>query len=598
MLDKYFLARRVTACLDRVESSISEYIDMNTKLAERLGILICMLVISAYILPYFILGEDAHLRVHDNLDSNFVWYKLLVNGDLFFASNNFPVTALMDGLPRGSLPSEFDFFSWVMAIFDPYYAYTVNRIFISIVGFVGMWLLLSRHFSDTGRNRLIAFGVAAHFATISHWAMGGLTVAGMPILIYGFLNSLKGHMCWKDLLIATLIPLYSSFVWGGAFLICVFFGWYLVEEIRHKGRLSKHPIIYIGLVLLVYCVANYRLIIAIAFPEFISHRVEFVDSSPASLIEVVKQVGALGLLGHYASPSNQFPLVILVCGVIFLVVLKNKSIPRRAWFLGLISFLIVSTVWYGLYYWQGFSSVKTLFFSLIPIQLQRFHFIHPIVFGVLFYLSLDLISDRVRWGKILAVTLIITQLVVNFGYHELLANRKNPSFKAFFAQSQFEQILTYINSAELSDKRVASVGIHPAIAQFNGFDTIDGYFVNYPLAYKERFREVVAPELLKNEEMRKYFDDWGSRAYLFSSELWSSYGENKFSVSKTVQSLPPNKIVLEEFTVNSNALRELGAGFILSAIEIIEPEGSGLNFEKVFTHKESAWDIYLYSVAQ
>ena len=348
---------------------------------------------------------------------------------------------------------------------------------------------------------------------------------------------------------------------------------------------------------LVYCVANYRLIVPVLFPEFISHRVEFVDSYPASLYEVVKQMGALGILGHYASDSNQFPIIILVCGIIFFFVLKDKTIERRIWFLGLISFLLISTAWYGLYYWHGFGSVKTILFSLVPFQLQRFHFIHPIAFGVLFYFSLVLISDRFRWGKLLMITLISAQLLVNFGHHELRVNRDNPSFKAFFAEAQLEQISHYINASKLLDKRVVSLGIHPAVTQFNGLNTLDGYFVNYPLQYKKRFREVIAPELLKNEEMRKYFDDWGSRAYIMSSELWTSYGENRFSVSKTAQLLPPKKVVLRDLSLNTKALQELGAGFILSAVEIIEPKRLSLNFEKMFADNESAWNIYLYSIA-
>ena len=30
-----------------------------------------------YVSPLYILGENAHIRVHDNLDSNIAWYKVL-----------------------------------------------------------------------------------------------------------------------------------------------------------------------------------------------------------------------------------------------------------------------------------------------------------------------------------------------------------------------------------------------------------------------------------------------------------------------------------------------------------------------------------------
>ena len=60
-----------------------------------------------------------------------------------------------------------------------------------------------------------------------------------------------------------------------------------------------------------------------------------------------------------------------------------------------------------------------------------------------------------------------------------------------------------------STYRVAHLGISPAPALMHGFYTVDGYSNNYPLEYKHRFREVIAPEIEKNEEVRVYFDTWG-----------------------------------------------------------------------------------------
>ena len=35
------------------------------------------IILILYLSPLFILGENAHIRVHDNLDSNLSWYKVL-----------------------------------------------------------------------------------------------------------------------------------------------------------------------------------------------------------------------------------------------------------------------------------------------------------------------------------------------------------------------------------------------------------------------------------------------------------------------------------------------------------------------------------------
>lgn len=68
-----------------------------------------------------------------------------------------------------------------------------------------------------------------------------------------------------------------------------------------------------------------------------------------------------------------------------------------------------------------------------------------------------------------------------------------------------------------STYRVAHLGISPAPSLMHGFYTVDGYSNNYSLEYKHRFREVIAEELEKNEEVRVYFDLWGNRCYLFNS---------------------------------------------------------------------------------
>ncbi|ESU33965.1 hypothetical protein G3A_03980 [Bacillus sp. 17376] len=44
---------------------------------EPIFIVFSLIVKSLFLSPYFILGDDAHIRVHDNLDSNLAWYKVL-----------------------------------------------------------------------------------------------------------------------------------------------------------------------------------------------------------------------------------------------------------------------------------------------------------------------------------------------------------------------------------------------------------------------------------------------------------------------------------------------------------------------------------------
>ena len=82
----------------------------------------------------------------------------------------------------------------------------------------------------------------------------------------------------------------------------------------------------------------------------------------------------------------------------------------------------------------------------------------------------------------------------------------------------------------------------------HGFYTVDGYSNNYPLEYKHRFREVIAPEIEKNEEVRVYFDTWGNRCYLFNS-ITGNY----------MRLQKGNTLVYEGLEFDMEALRELGS---------------------------------------
>ena len=93
------------------------------------------------------------------------------------------------------------------------------------------------------------------------------------------------------------------------------------------------------------------------------------------------------------------------------------------------------------------------------------------------------------------------------------------SWKDYFAEDLMAEIRDAIRKEtgmEQSEYRIASLGMCPAVPLEAGFYCIDGYSNNYSLEYKHQFREIIAKELEKCPDMRVYFDDWGSRCYLFT----------------------------------------------------------------------------------
>ena len=113
--------------------------------------------------------------------------------------------------------------------------------------------------------------------------------------------------------------------------------------------------------------------------------------------------------------------------------------------------------------------------------------------------------------KLITISILILQTLNSFKNHELIKNINfydNPNVESFFAKKQFSEIKNYINKP-INSYRVASIGLHPSISLYNGFYTADGYFVNYPLEYKKKFRKIIEKELNKDKNLKSYYDNWG-----------------------------------------------------------------------------------------
>jgi len=222
----------------------------------------------------------------------------------------------------------------------------------------------------------------------------------------------------------------------------------------------------------------------------------------------------------------------------------------------------------------------------------RFYFLLPLLWMLLLAVSVQELQ-RKRWGLFAGWTLLIIQAIVLLKFNteyannvKLLAHRQvyEPSFKRFFAQDLFMQMDQYIGKPKQS-YRVVSVGMFPAVPQFNGFYTLDSYQNNYPLSYKLQFRKIIAKELDKDEFLKNYFDGWGNRCYIFSSEL----GQNAMCFSGA-------HIVLHNLQLDTKQLRAMGCRYVISAVLIENSGDNGLTLEKEFYSRDSFWHIYLYSL--
>ncbi|MGW9103660.1 DUF6044 family protein, partial [Priestia megaterium] len=116
------------------------------KKKEKIYIISALVLLFLYFLPMYVLGEDAHIRVHDNLDSNIAWYKVLAESGQIFGSLHSTIPQIINGLPRDAFGTAFSGIVWLHAIFPSMTAYALSQTITRLVAFGGMYLLLKKHF--------------------------------------------------------------------------------------------------------------------------------------------------------------------------------------------------------------------------------------------------------------------------------------------------------------------------------------------------------------------------------------------------------------------------------------------------------------------
>ncbi|KYD33907.1 hypothetical protein B4114_1333 [Geobacillus stearothermophilus] len=550
---------------------------------EKRLLFFSLLAIALYVSPYFVLGEDAHMRVHDNLDSNIAWYKVLTRSGELFGPVDGIIPQIINGLPRNAFGTEFSGIVWLHALFPSIYAYGLSQAITRVFAFVGMYLLLKKHVLPAGRWGWIRIGVSLTFALTPFWPSGMLSTLGMPLALWAFLNIRGGERSWVNWAVLTLLPLYSSFVLGFFFFLSALGIWWLIDVIRGKGWNWRFLAAIVYMTVL-YLAVDYRLVHSLLFSDEPTSRDEYFHAR-LPLWRVIRLTFKNYVLGHTHVMTVHGFVILPVTLIALYFVWKRKRWRQEMPFLVLHVLNFALSTWYAFWFYKGWLPLTERFDLLDKFNFARYHFLRPMVIYVLFAMALKIIWQEGRRWRAVSAAAIALQLLVLVLHNEEIVYRNKPSFREFYAEKQFAAIREYIGRP-IHTYRVASIGIHPAIAQYNGFYTLDTYNNFYPLEYKHRFRRIIAKELEKNKKLREYFDEWGGRCYLFVDELGKHYMFKKTS-----------KRTIRHLELNTKAFYAMGGRYIFSALPIENASDNALHLERVFRSDESAWTIYLYKVA-
>ncbi|TFE28159.1 DUF6044 family protein [Cohnella luojiensis] len=557
---------------------------------ERRLLWISVAMLALYLSPLYLLGEEAHIRVHDNLDSNIAWYKVLVNSGEWFGSYRSVIPQVMNGLARNAYGTEFSGNVLLHAFFPSMGAYALSQTVSRVFAFLGMYLLLKDHFIPGSNHSFIRVGVALAFALTPFWPSGMLSTLGQPLALWAILHIRQGKSEKKHWFTIISLPFYSSFVLGFFFFLTavgLLWLWDLVVNKRWNLR-------FLGSVALMgamYLAVEYRLLLSLVLSDEPTSRDEFV-SSRLDLRRCLRLAIKNFVFGHN-HVMTLHTIVILPVTLIVLYLILTRSEWKRTRIGSILTFLtglnLALSVWYAFWFHKGWQPLKQQFSLLNTFNFARFHFLRPLIIYLGFALACRLlVFIGGKKGLRFAKAAIIAQVAVLFANNEEIVyrNMDKPSFREFYAVEQFREIERFIGLPK-ETYRVASIGLHPAIAQYNGFYTLDSYANYYSLQYKHAFRRIIEKELDKKKKLRTYFDTWGGRCYLFVAELGRKYDYRKTSRKK-----------IRNLELNVGAFKGLGGRFIFSAVPILNAEENGLTLRGVYVHPRSVWKVHVYEVGQ
>ncbi|MDZ5473861.1 DUF6044 family protein [Bacillus sp. 31A1R] len=547
---------------------------------EQKLIFLSLFTILLYLSPLFILGENAHIRVHDNLDSNLAWYKVLSRSGELLGSINSTIPQIINGVSRNTYGTEFSGIVWLYHWFPTMVAYFLSQAITRFVAFLGMYVLLKRHFIRKEEHGLIRVGVALAFALTPFWPSGMLSTLGMPLALWAFLNIRNGEKSWWNYLALTLLPLYSSLVLGFFFFLVAMGIFWLTDLIRKK-RWNLPFLFSIAYMTSLYFIVEYRLVSSFLFDTEPNSRDEYFHAR-LSFWHSIKLSIKNFILGHTHVMTIHGIVVLPITLMAFYIIVKKRLWSKEKVFVYLLALNVALSFWYAFWFYKGWLPLTERFHFLDTFNFARFHFLRPLIIYISFALALKILLENIQNWRKSATLVIIAQIMVLMVFNDEIIHRKKPSVKEFYAVEMFDEIKNYINLPQ-ENYRVASIGMHPAIAQYNGFYTLDTYNNFYPLKYKYQFRKIIERELAKNKTIRTYFDEWGGRCYIFTAELGKHYMFKKKSKKK-----------LRNLELNLEPFKAMGGKYIFSAIPIENAHDNGLKLERIFTGEDSAWKVYLY----
>ena len=577
-----------------------------------------LLAVVLFLLPFYVLRENAYFMIHDELDDGI--FKFVLYAKNYGVNGNF-IPEFMGGQNRSSITVSAFWGVLIYKLFKPYAAYVIMLTLVVLTGYTGLYLL-GKEISD---NAFASFIAASLFSYLPFKSMFGLNIVGFPLLIFILINLSKRRIKDSLLFYAALI-FYATGItlaWGG-YMSIGFLSLAIIIFLFFKKKLSINLLnLFIADVILVVIqiITSWDLILSTFGPNaVVSHREELVLNSRSDLFNLFKEMMYVG--GSHSECASRIialsaPIIIIFIPVLLYFLNKEKIAMAKE----LKKKYIYLCVFYGS---CVLNALFTCFYTCAPIveirqnaggilktfQINRIYWIMPACFLCVLICEISIFLDIAKLflnkslfkkGQILSILPVICAigLIALYSkdvylsspfYHNIRLmffpdTYHVDSWRKYYAEDLFSKVEETIGKNK-NEYKVACVGVNSSVALFNGFYTVDGYSTDYPLEYKHKFRKVIEKELDKDEGIKGYFDNWGNRCYLYTASL-----QNNFDIYRG-----ENVNISPDWNIEE--LKNLGCDYILSGVNIENADSLGITLinDEPLTVDGDSYAIRIYEI--
>ena len=435
-----------------------------------------------------------------------------------------------------------------------------------------------------------------------------------------------------------LYPLLSYFSYHGFFLLAYMCAAVIILWIRDK-KFPRSTFVSVIVLSAGFVVFEHRLFKEMLFSDTVTIRSSMVNAD-YTLGQALKEMGEVFLDAVFHAQDSHLYVALPIC-LIGLVVINFLYIKERKGRCILtdpanqtFALIIFNCIVCGLY---DMKPVRDLVEALVPqltgFQFNRTVFFNPFLWYWLLFIMLKKLYDaagvtyisRDRKGKYgetikdhngedvnvrvsriparaftlfanciaLVATIVVMwepqvyndfyYTVYNYAYKIIKhAETSTLNYREFYSESLFDEIKSDLG---YDGEWAVAYGMHPAVLEFNGISTLDGYLGMYSQEYKESFREVIAPALETADEFEAYYDDWGARAYIYSDEDVNTYAPVRYTDDFDTT-----------INIDEQALKDLGCSYFISRVQITNAGDQGLLLRGIYENEQSPYTIFVYTL--